>query len=188
MFVIGFPLLLVALAIYNIIAFLMPGLGWGDALTRVRVYSGAEWTMSAGDMLVTLSVLLLLIEFLKAVRAGGKNLVDHGLSLLLFLGVTAEFVLVRQAGTAPFFVLTVICFVEFVVGFGARRRREPLPVTEEEAFEPPVEVRPAAVHRTEVRHVEVPQPDVKELTEAEAVKEETAKDQPVKDDVKQAPA
>ncbi len=177
MFLIGFPLLLIPLAIYNIVAFLMPGLGWGDTLTRVRLYSGAEWTMSAGDMLVTLSVLLLLIEFLKAVRAGGKNLVDHGLSLLLFFGVTAEFLLVPQAATAPLFVLTVICFVEFVVGLRTRRRmREPVPAVEE--FRPAAEAHPAPVHPT----------GIKDLTEAEAVKEEAVKDQPVKEDVKQTPA
>ena len=51
MFILGFPLLLVPFAIYNIVAFLMPGVSWTGSLTTVHVLSGGELTMSAGDML-----------------------------------------------------------------------------------------------------------------------------------------
>ena len=34
MFLLGFPLLLIPFAIYNIIAFLMPGVSWTGALTH----------------------------------------------------------------------------------------------------------------------------------------------------------
>ena len=59
MFILGFPLLLVSFAIYNIIAFLMPGVSWTGTLTSVHMMSGGDWTMSAGDMLVALSIVLL---------------------------------------------------------------------------------------------------------------------------------
>jgi hypothetical protein len=37
MFILGFPLLLVPFAIYNIIAFLMPGVSWTGTLTTVHM-------------------------------------------------------------------------------------------------------------------------------------------------------
>src|SRR5674476_998388 len=86
MFLIGFPLLLVPFAIYNIIAFLMPGVSWSSTLTTVHLASGADWTMSAGDMLIVLAVLLLFGEVMKSTRIGMRTVVDHGLSLLLFIG------------------------------------------------------------------------------------------------------
>ena len=43
MFVLGFPLLLVPFAIYNMIAFLTPGVGWTSPVTTVHMISGQDW-------------------------------------------------------------------------------------------------------------------------------------------------
>ncbi|HEY7229581.1 MAG TPA: hypothetical protein VH558_04345 [Pseudolabrys sp.] len=122
MFMLGFPLLLVSFAIYNIIAFLMPGVSWTDAVTTVHMVSGADWTMSAGDMLIVLAILLLFGEIMKATRIGVRTVVDHALSLILFLGMTVEFILVRQAATATFFLLLVISFIDVLAGFAVTLR------------------------------------------------------------------
>jgi hypothetical protein len=122
MFLIGFPLLLIPFAIYNIIAFLMPGVSWTGALTTVHMVSGGDWSMSAGDMLITLAVLVLFGEILKSTRIGIRTVVDHALALVLFLGMLVEFLLVRQAATATFFLLLVISFVDVLGGFAVTLR------------------------------------------------------------------
>lgn len=122
MFLIGFPLLLVPFAIYNMIAFLMPGVSWSSTLTTVHLASGADWTMSAGDMLITLAVLLLFGEVMKSTRIGMRTVVDHGLSLILFLGMLVEFLLVKQAASATFFLLLVISFIDVIGGFAVTLR------------------------------------------------------------------
>src|SRR6185437_15007401 len=80
MSLIGFPLLLIPFAIYNIIAFLMPGVGWTGPLTTVHMVSGGDWSMSAGDMLVGLAILLLSGEVMKSTRIGIRTVIDHALS------------------------------------------------------------------------------------------------------------
>jgi hypothetical protein len=122
MFLIGFPLLLVPFAIYNIIAFLMPGVSWTGALTSVAMVSGANWTMSAGDMLIALAVLLLFGELMKSTRIGMRTVIDHGLSLIVFLGILVEFLLVKQAASATFFLLLVISFIDVLGGFAVTLR------------------------------------------------------------------
>jgi hypothetical protein len=122
MFMLGFPLLLVPFAIYNIVAFLMPGLSWTAVLSSVHMVSGADWTMSAGDMLVALAVLMLFGEVMKATRIGIRTVVDHGLSLVLFLGMLVEFILVKQAATATFFLLLVVSFIDVLGGFAVTLR------------------------------------------------------------------
>jgi hypothetical protein len=117
MLLVGFPLLLVPFAIYNIIAFLMPGVIWTGTVTSVHMISGADWTMSAGDMLIALSVLLLFGEMMKSTRIGTRSVLDHALSLVLFLGMLVEFLLVSRAATGTFFVLLVISFVDVLGGF-----------------------------------------------------------------------
>src|ERR1035437_9284117 len=98
MSLIGIPLLLIPFAIYNIIAFLMPGVSWTGALTTVHMISDGDWSMSVGDILITLAILLLFGEVMKSTRIGIRTVVDHALSLILFLGMLVEFLLVRQAG------------------------------------------------------------------------------------------
>jgi hypothetical protein len=134
MFLIGFPLLLVPFAIYNIIAFLMPGVSWSGTLATVHMMSGADWAMSGGDILVTLSILLLFVEMMKAARAGARGFVDHGLSVLLFFGMLAEFVLVKQAASATFFLILTASFFDVVGGImlALRARRQKAPVEQVE--------------------------------------------------------
>jgi hypothetical protein len=122
MFMLGFPLLLVPFAIYNIVAFLMPGVTWNVAVTTVHMVSGADWSMSAGDMLVTLAVLLLFGEIMKSTRIGIRTVVDHALSLVLFLGMLVEFLLVKQAATATFFLLLAVSFIDVLGGFAVTLR------------------------------------------------------------------
>jgi hypothetical protein len=117
MFALGFPLLLVPFAIYNIIAFLMPGVSWTGTLATVHMKSGADWALSGGDILVTFAILLLFVEMLKVVRIGSRGVVDHGLALLLFLAMLAEFVLVSQVASAVFFLLLVLSFFDVLGGF-----------------------------------------------------------------------
>jgi hypothetical protein len=122
MSMLGFPLLLIPFAIYNIIAFLMPGVTWTGVISTVHMVSGADWTMSAGDILVAFAIVLLCGEILKSTRIGFRTVVDHALSLLLFLGMLVEFLLVQQAATATFFLLLVVSFIDVLGGFAVTLR------------------------------------------------------------------
>lgn len=122
MYLLGFPLLLVPFAIYNIIAFLWAGVSWSDVATRVHLVSGGEWAMSAGDILIAVSLVFLFGEIVKATRIGTRAVVDHGLSLLLFLAMMVEFLLVPQAATATFFLLMAISLVDVLAGFAVTLR------------------------------------------------------------------
>ena len=122
MWLIGFPLLIIPFAVYNIIAFLMPGLAWNVPATTVAMVSGAEWAMSPGAWLIAFAVLVLLLEIVKATRTGPRSIVDHALSLILFLAMMVEFILIAQAATATFFLLLVIAFVDVVGGFAVTLR------------------------------------------------------------------
>ncbi|WP_213067394.1 hypothetical protein, partial [Acinetobacter baumannii] len=62
---IGFPLLLIPLAIVNILVFLMPGVSFTDPIFTVPLLSQAAWKITFGDMLIAFSMLLLLVEVIK---------------------------------------------------------------------------------------------------------------------------
>ncbi|HEY6699906.1 MAG TPA: hypothetical protein VI137_03675 [Pseudolabrys sp.] len=122
MFMLGFPLLLIPFAIYNIIAFLMPGVSWTGVVSTVHMMSGADWTMTGGDVLVALAILLLCGEVMKSSRISRRTIIDHALSLVLFLGMLIEFLLIKQAATATFFLLLVVGFIDVLGGFAVTLR------------------------------------------------------------------
>jgi hypothetical protein len=117
MYLIGFPLLVVPFAIYNIIAFLMPGLAWTASVATIHLISGQDWTVTAEDILLAFSILLLAVEVIKATRMGIRGLMDHVLSMILFIIMLVEFLLVARAGTSTFFILMVISLVDVMAGF-----------------------------------------------------------------------
>ncbi|HXO67811.1 MAG TPA: hypothetical protein VN838_02505, partial [Bradyrhizobium sp.] len=111
---IGFPLLLIPLAICNIIVFLMPGVSFVTPLFTLTLMSGVAWPVTLSDALIALGILLLLLEVIKGARPGAKYLTDHLLSLLVFGGAAAEFVLWPRFGTSTYFLLTLLTLVDFL--------------------------------------------------------------------------
>jgi hypothetical protein len=122
MFFLGFPLLLIPFAIYNIVAFLMPGVSFTEPVLTIPMLSGAEWKISVGDVLVMLGILLLFLEILKATRLGMRAMMDQMLSLILFIFVLGEFVMVPRVATSTFFLLVLLSFVDAISGFSVTIR------------------------------------------------------------------
>ena len=128
MSMVGFPLLLIPLAIYNIIVFLMPGVSLTETLVNVPLTSGASWALTMSDVLVALGILMLLLEVIKGARPGAKFLTDHLLSLIVFGAALAEFLLWPRFANSTFFLLTLLAFTDFVTSVSLRVRRSPAAV------------------------------------------------------------
>jgi hypothetical protein len=117
MFVLGFPLLLVPFAIYNMIAFLTPGVGWTSPVTTVHMMSGQDWILTWEDVLIAFAIFLLWVEIIKSTRLGTRNVMDHILAIALLVVMQVEFLLVSRAATSTFFLLMAIALVDVLAGF-----------------------------------------------------------------------
>ena len=113
---VGFPLLLIPLAIYNIVVWLMPSVSLTEPLVRVTLPSGAEWPITLSEVLLLLGILLLLLEIAKGAKPGSKYITDHLLSFIVFAASVAEFVLWPKFGTSTFFLLALMTMVDFFGG------------------------------------------------------------------------
>jgi hypothetical protein len=120
---VGFPLLLIPLAVYNIIAFLMPSVSFTDVLFKVPMITGEAWPVTLADLMLALGVVLLLLEVVKGARPGSKFLMDHLLSLILFGAAAAEFVMWPKFGNSTFFLLVLLAMADFLGGIAQRTRR-----------------------------------------------------------------
>jgi hypothetical protein len=120
---VGFPLLLIPLAVYNIIAFLMPSVSFTDVLFKVPMITGETWPVTLADVMLALGIVLLLLEVVKGARPGSKFLMDHLLSLIVFGAAAAEFVMWPKFGNSTYFLLVLLAMADFLGGIAQRTRR-----------------------------------------------------------------
>jgi hypothetical protein len=168
MSMVGFPLLLIPLAIYNIVVFLMPGLSLAEPVAKLTLMSGAEWPVTLSDILLALGIVMLMFEVIKGARPGAKYLMDHLLALIVFGAAAAEFVLWPKFGTSTYFLLALLALADFLSGIALRARRGTVAVaatnvarksvvrTETPAVEPQFDHAPAPVPAPE--HISEPAP------------------------------
>jgi hypothetical protein len=178
---VGFPLLLIPLAIYNIIVFLMPDVSFTDPLVKLTLVSGAEWTVTLSDVLLTLAILLLLAEVIKGARPGAKYLTDHLLSLIVFGAAAAEFVLWPKFATSTYFLMTALSLVDFISGLALRTRRRAVAVAAAPAPPPKAAAKveaPAAEPEPAPAPVAPPAPAASSVPAATTVAESVLQDHP----------
>jgi hypothetical protein len=119
MYALGFPLLVISFAIYNIVAFIfaLPPDFWTSQAAAVPMASGQIWKLTWEDSLLAFSIFLLWVEIVKSTRLGSRAIMDHVLALLLFIAMLIEFLLVKSAATSTFFLLLIISLVDVLAGF-----------------------------------------------------------------------
>lgn len=75
------------------------------------------WTISAGDLLLILTIIVLFIEMVKSAGSGTATLLNHGLSMATLLLCILLFLLVPVFATSVFFLITLIALMDVVAGF-----------------------------------------------------------------------
>ena len=129
MYLIAFPLLLIPFALYNMIVFLLNA-PLTDAALLIPLAADRQLPVTTGDLLIGLGMLLLYVEVLKAARLASKAIMDHALSLVLFLAMVAELALVPHAASSVLLLLTVLSFVDLITGISLPGPKQPQIVLE----------------------------------------------------------
>lgn len=110
------PLLALVIVAYNVIVFLT-STTMETALVPVSLVSGAVWTLTVGDTLLVLGLIVLFVELVGATRTGSQTIVNHALSLLVMLVALVEFIVLPQFGTSVFFLLVLLTVLDVIAGF-----------------------------------------------------------------------
>ncbi|MGI9365357.1 MAG: hypothetical protein ACR2O8_09260 [Rhizobiaceae bacterium] len=120
----NFPLMALALISYNGLIF---GLGGDPELWQAEIFtlpmmSGALWLYNLGDLMITVGLVLLFIEILKATRIGKMSILDHLLSILVLMIFLVEFLMVPAASTSVFFGLMMMTLIDVMAGLSVSIR------------------------------------------------------------------
>lgn len=112
------PLFILPLAIYNLM--MLTGdinASLAAELFSVDLMSGAVWSFTVHDAFVIGGVLVLYFEIFKATGTGLASVLDHTLSMLVFIVFLVEFLVVEGCGTSTFFALALMSLLDVIAGF-----------------------------------------------------------------------
>ncbi len=120
------PLLALPVALYNGAVLLAVEGGFdspgaperlAEPVFSVPMASGALWTLGFGDLLVIAALAVLFMEMLKSSSSRGAAVVNHGLSMALFIVCLVEFLLLRAFATSSFFLILLMVLLDVLAGF-----------------------------------------------------------------------
>ena len=112
-----FPKMVIPVIIYAVVAFIGGREAMDSILFEVPMVSNVDWGLTTGDLLLVLGLVFLFIELVKSAGSGTATIVNHGLSMVVFVVCLALFLLVGQFATSTFFVLMFMTLTDVVAGF-----------------------------------------------------------------------
>ena len=121
----AFPLLALPVLLYNLVLLSMNGgLNAADAanqlaqpLFTIHMTSGGAWPVNLGDLLLAASLIVMFIELLKSTNSRNVAIVNHSLSMILFVVCLVEFLLLKGFSTSVFFLITTMVLLDVLAGF-----------------------------------------------------------------------
>jgi hypothetical protein len=92
--------------------------------------SNGVWTFTWGDLILLVTLILLFIEIVKSTFTTTSTLIDHALSMLVFIAIGAEFLMAANAATSVFFLILVAALIDVIGGYtiGIRVARRDLSI------------------------------------------------------------
>ena len=119
------PLLALPVLLYNLVALTLAGgfrgAGAADRLSArlfaIPMASHAAWAVSLGDLLLAGSLVVLFVELLKSTTSRQVAIVNHSLTMVLFIGCLVEFLLFPAFATSTFFLLSLMVLLDVLAGF-----------------------------------------------------------------------
>lgn len=116
-----FPKLSIPMIIYAILAFISGADGvaarMAEPLFTIGMMSGASWGLTPGDLILMLGLFFLFIEMVKSSDTGTSSIINHGMSMMVFVIGLVLFLLVGQFSTSVFFLLILMALLDTVAGF-----------------------------------------------------------------------
>ena len=117
------PLMIIPFIGYNVVLLTNSASDpWSSSTFSITLISGGQWSMTLGDMMLTIGILFLFFEILKSTRTSNTSVMDHLFSTLVFIAFLVEFLIVSGASTSVFFLLMFMSLVDLMAGFSVSIR------------------------------------------------------------------
>lgn len=113
------PLFSVVVILYLLMAYVF-GVNFelgADPIFKMPLPSGAEWSPTWSGMFIMIGVVALYFEIVKSTKTGTATIVEHALSMLVFIACLMLFLFAQKAGSSTFLIITMMSLLDVVAGF-----------------------------------------------------------------------
>ena len=112
----SFPLLAIIVAVYTLLALAAPG--WLDGvLFFLPLLSGEALPFRGGDLLLVLGLILLCVEVYRATSSSTGAILNHVLSLVVFIIALIELLVMPRMANMTFFLIVLMTVIDVIAGF-----------------------------------------------------------------------
>ncbi|MFC2951047.1 hypothetical protein ACFOOP_03860 [Marinicaulis aureus] len=114
-----FPLLAISLIIFAVLS-LTGAAGpewWEITFVELPMVSTDVWNVTWGDVFLLASMGLLFVELLRSTKTGSDSIMNHALSVVVFVVSLLLFIIVKGFGNSVFFLFMSMTFLDFMAGF-----------------------------------------------------------------------
>ena len=112
----SFPLLAMIVAVYTLLALAAPG--WLDGvLFFLPLLSGESLPFRGGDLLLVLGLILLCVEVYRATSSSTGAILNHVLSLVVFIIALIELLVMPRMANMTFFLIVLMTLSDVIAGF-----------------------------------------------------------------------
>ncbi len=110
------PFMVVAVAVYAV-AVAIIGMPVETPLIGFGLPSGAQVNLTLSDAIILVGAACLFIELMTATSPRATSLINHGLSLGVFILCGLAFLLIARFGTGTFLLLTFLTLIDVIAGY-----------------------------------------------------------------------
>ena len=112
----SFPLLAIIVAVYTLLALAAPG--WLDGVLFVLpLLSRAALPFRGGDLLLVIGLILLCVEVYRATSSSTGAILNHVLSLVVFIIALIELLVMPRMANMTFFLIVLMTVSDVIAGF-----------------------------------------------------------------------
>ena len=117
-----FPLLAISLIVFAVLtltgAVSTATVPWYDmTFVVLPMVSTDQWQVTWGDVFLLASMGLLFVELLRSTKTGSESIMNHALSVVVFVVALLLFIIVKGFGNSVFFLFMSMTFLDFMAGF-----------------------------------------------------------------------
>ncbi|WP_439497670.1 hypothetical protein [Bosea sp. (in: a-proteobacteria)] len=111
-----FPFMVVAVIAYAVTV-AVTGVPLANEVLGFGLPSGTRFVLTVSELLLAVATIVLFFEIMNATSAKSSSILNHGLSMLVFIACAGCFLLVPGFGTGTFLIITLMALVDVVAGY-----------------------------------------------------------------------
>jgi hypothetical protein len=111
-----FPFMLLAVLAYALVVWGL-GMPLAQEIVAFGLPSGTPFSLTVSEVVLAIATIVLFFEIMNATSARSSSILNHGLSMLVFIASLIAFLMIPGFGTGTFLIITLMTLVDVIAGY-----------------------------------------------------------------------